>query len=188
VPVRQHRSIKRPKQCRYTPARLRPSSASRYYTWVMNTVETWQIKSSNSANTEQLGRSIGQRLRGSEVIELASDLGGGKTTFVRGLAAGMGSKDAVSSPSFTISQLYQADDLSLHHYDFYRLPDAGLMQQELAEVLDDPKAVVVVEWASVVENVLPTERASVAIKTIGENEREFTIILPEKLTYLRSDD
>src|SRR5690349_8475192 len=105
----------------------------------MSTVETWQIKSSNSENTEQLGRELGARLRGGEVIELASDLGGGKTTFVRGLAVGMGSIDAVSSPSFTISQVYNSDNLSLHHYDFYRLGEPGLMAQELSEVLDDPK-------------------------------------------------
>jgi tRNA threonylcarbamoyladenosine biosynthesis protein TsaE len=153
----------------------------------MNTVETWQISSSSSANTEQLGRSIGARLKGGEVIELASDLGGGKTTFVRGLAAGMGSQDAVSSPSFTISQVYVAGELTLHHYDFYRLPDAGLMQQELAEVLGDPKAVVVVEWAGAVENVLPAERVSITIETIDENEREFDIGLPERFGYLRGE-
>jgi tRNA threonylcarbamoyladenosine biosynthesis protein TsaE len=147
----------------------------------------WQIKSNSSEKTEQLGRDIGARLRGGEVIELASDLGGGKTTFVRGLAVGMGSNDAVSSPSFTISQIYQTDDLTLHHYDFYRLPDAGLMQQELAEVLDDPQAVVVVEWADVVENVLPVERVAVTIKALSDNDREFAIVLPKSLAYLKGD-
>jgi tRNA threonylcarbamoyladenosine biosynthesis protein TsaE len=154
----------------------------------MNTVEMWQIKSNSSASTEQLGHNIGTRLRGGEVIELASDLGGGKTTFVRGLAAGMGSDDAVSSPSFTISQVYQAGNLTLHHYDFYRLPDAGLMQQELAEVLEDPQAVVVVEWAGVVENVLPAERISVVIKPTGENAREFSVSLPQQFAYLKGDN
>jgi tRNA threonylcarbamoyladenosine biosynthesis protein TsaE len=154
----------------------------------MNTVEMWQIKSNSSASTEQLGHNIGTRLRGGEVIELDSDLGGGKTTFVRGLAAGMGSDDAVSSPSFTISQVYQAGNLTLHHYDFYRLPDAGLMQQELAEVLEDPQAVVVVEWAGVVENVLPAERISVVIKPTGENAREFSVSLPQQFAYLKGDN
>jgi tRNA threonylcarbamoyladenosine biosynthesis protein TsaE len=148
----------------------------------------WQIRSSSSENTEQLGHNIGERLRGGEVIELASDLGGGKTTFVRGLATGMGSTDAVSSPSFTISQIYQAGDLTLHHYDFYRLPDPGLMRQELSEVLQDPRAVVVVEWANVVGNILPAERISMTIKPVGENEREFMVDLPEKFNYLRGND
>ncbi len=176
---------KRRRQSPSIQARLRLSLHSRYYTWVMNTAEMWQIKSNSFESTEQLGHDIGTRLRGGEVIELASDLGGGKTTFVRGLAAGMGSRDAVSSPSFTVSQIYQAKDLSLHHYDFYRLSDAGLMQQELAEVLEDPKAVVVVEWAGAVKNTLPTERVSIAIKAVSENEREFTITLPTSLAYLK---
>jgi tRNA threonylcarbamoyladenosine biosynthesis protein TsaE len=151
----------------------------------MSTVETWQIKSSNSENTEQLGRELGARLRGGEVIELSSDLGGGKTTFVRGLAVGMGSLDAVSSPSFTISQVYNSDNLSLHHYDFYRLGEPGLMAQELSEVLDDPKAVVVVEWAGIVDDVLPGERVSITITATGEDERVFDFRAPESLSYLR---
>lgn len=153
----------------------------------------WQIKSSSSANTEQLGREIGSRLRGGEVMELASDLGGGKTTFVRGLAAGIGSSDTVSSPSFTISQVYEGfrqdhstvQSLWLHHYDFYRLPDAGLMQQELAEVLEDSHAIVVVEWAGVVDNVLPAERVTMTIAARSDNERDFAITLPAKYSYLK---
>ena len=151
----------------------------------MNTVTTWQIASTSSDETERLGREFGARLKGGEVIELASDLGGGKTTFVRGLAEGFGSRDAVSSPSFTISQVYEAGEKSLHHYDFYRLPDAGLMQQELAEVLADPRAVVVVEWAGAVENILPADRLAISITVHGENERRFSIVVPEKYEYLR---
>jgi tRNA threonylcarbamoyladenosine biosynthesis protein TsaE len=146
----------------------------------------WQINSSSSGKTEQLGREIGARLRGGEVIELASDLGGGKTTFVRGLAAGMGSGDAVSSPSFTLSQIYESDKLTLHHYDFYRLNEPGLMAQELSEVLEDPQVVVVVEWADVVEDVLPDERISIRLKATAENERQLTVSLPEAYSYLRS--
>ena len=145
----------------------------------------WQIKSNSFESTEQLGHDIGTRLRGGEVIELVSDLGGGKTTFVRGLAAGAGSHDAVSSPSFTVSQVYQTDDLSVHHYDFYRLPDAGLIQQELTEVLENDKAVVVVEWAEVVADVLPSERIKIVISAPSQNERTFIIELPEKFAYLR---
>jgi tRNA threonylcarbamoyladenosine biosynthesis protein TsaE len=147
----------------------------------------WQIESTSSEQTEKLGRSIGGRLRGGEVLELRSDLGGGKTTFVRGLAAGAGSKDAAGSPSFTISRIYQTDDLTLHHYDFYRLPDAGLMKQELAEVLEDPKSVVIVEWGAAVEDVLPADRAVLEIQATGENQRSLTISLPPKLDYLKGE-
>lgn len=145
----------------------------------------WQMHSMNSGETEEIGRKLGSRLRGGEIIELSSDLGGGKTTFVRGLAAGFGSEDAVSSPSFTISQVYKAQNLTMHHYDFYRLPDAGLMASEIAEVMHDPSAVVVVEWAGAVENVLPNERIRITITATGDEQRTITVALPVAFEYMR---
>jgi len=121
------------------------------------------------------------------VIELRSDLGGGKTTLVRGIARGAGSSDNVASPSFTISREYQADKLAIHHYDFYRLGEAGLMSQELADVLSDPQAVVIVEWAGVVDDVLPEERAVIQITTTGDESRQLEITLPQAYDYLRGD-
>jgi len=85
-------------------------------------MDTLRITSESPEATEQLAEAIGRRLTGGEVIELVSDLGGGKTTFVRGLARGLGSADVVSSPTFTVSKVYKADKLELHHFDFYRLP------------------------------------------------------------------
>jgi len=145
----------------------------------------WQIESTSSEQTEQLGRNIGARLRGGEVIELRSDLGGGKTTFTRGLAAGVGSKDAAASPSFTISRVYDAGKLVVHHYDFYRLPEAGLMGEEISEVLEDTNAVIVVEWAEVVQAILPPERIVIQIEATGETDRRLTITVPQKMAYIR---
>ena len=127
---------------------------------------------------------LGRRLRGGEVIELVSDLGGGKTTFVRGLARGMGSNDKVSSPSFTLGNQYKSDGLTLYHFDFYRLGEAGIMKDELAEVVADPKAVTIVEWADIVEDVLPTDKMTIRIKASGENERTLIFEYPESLKYL----
>lgn len=131
-----------------------------------------------------LAAKIGQRLKGGEVIELVSDLGGGKTAFVRGLAAGLGSSDAVSSPSFTLRNEYRAGELTLYHFDFYRLAEPGILRDELAEIIADPQAVVVVEWAEVVTDVLPTERLTVQIRVTGDTEREFTFSCPPALHYL----
>lgn len=138
----------------------------------MNTVKTWQYESKSSGDTEQLAAKIGARLTGGEVIELRSDLGGGKTVFVRGLARGMGSSDTVASPSFTISRQYQATKLKLHHYDFYRLSEPGIMARELAEVMTDPLAVIVVEWSDIVMSVLPPDRLSVTIIPTSGNGRQ----------------
>ena len=65
-----------------------------------------KLSSNNAEQTELIAVAIGKRLRGGEMIELVSDLGGGKTTFTRGLARGAGSSDVVSSPTFTISKVY----------------------------------------------------------------------------------
>lgn len=120
------------------------------------------------------------------MIELSSDLGGGKTTFTRGLARGIGSKDHVSSPTFTISKVYQGDKLTIHHFDFYRLSEAGLITHELADVLGDPNIVIVVEWANIVEHVLPEKRLSIHIKTTSDDERKLTYNYPNQLEYLVS--
>ena len=88
---------------------------------------------------------MGSLLRGGEVVELVSDVGGGKTTFVKGLAKGAGSKDHVSSPTYKISNVYKAPDFDIYHFDFYRLPEAGLIEHELADIKDQDDAVIVVE-------------------------------------------
>jgi len=121
----------------------------------------------------RLGEAVGKKLKGGEVIELISDLGGGKTAFVKGLANGAGSKERTASPTFTISRIYRGDKTNIHHYDFYRLSEPGIVKQELQESLADDKASVAIEWAQTVKNILPQDRLRVAIKTTGQNSRQF---------------
>ena len=150
----------------------------------MSTAETWQTTSTDAEQTEQLAERVGRNLKGGEVIELVSDLGGGKTTFVRGLVRGTASNDKVASPSFTISKVYQTDDFDIHHFDFYRLPEAGVVADELAEVAGDPQYVTVVEWAEVVHHVLPTDRLTITIKQNAAGDRDLTFHYPKDLDYL----
>jgi len=154
----------------------------------MNTVQTWETISTDLENTLDLARRIGRKLKGGEVIELVSDLGGGKTAFVRGLAAGMGSKDTVHSPSFTVSNEYRSGKFTLYHFDFHRLDDAGIVGQELAEIVADPRAVVAVEWAGLVENILPADRLTIRFKVMGETDRQLVLEYPERLSYLLADE
>lgn len=142
------------------------------------------ISSRSAAMTEAIGEAIGRHLRGGETIELTSDLGGGKTTLVRGIAQGAGSGDHVSSPTFTVSKTYDAGHLQLHHFDFYRLHEAGIMRDELAELIGDPAYVVVVEWSDLVQDVLPEDRLTVTLEATSEDERRITLTYPESLTYL----
>lgn len=115
---------------------------------------------------------IGQNLKGGEVIELRSDVGGGKTTLVRGLAKGAGTEDQVASPTFTISRVYNCPgNIRINHYDFYRLTDPGLMRSELGESVSDPLSVTIVEWAKIVDEVLPDDRLIIEITSTGEDSR-----------------
>jgi len=145
---------------------------------------TWRVLSKTPEYTEQLAEKIGSSLRGGEVIELVSDLGGGKTTFVRGLVRGLGSEDKVASPTFTISKLYKTGPLEVHHFDFYRLHEAGIIADELAEVAGDPTIVTVVEWAEVVKHVLPEARLTITIAQTPEGNRDIVFEAPAILAYL----
>lgn len=118
---------------------------------------------------------------------LASDLGGGKTTFTKGLVRGLGSSDIVSSPTFTVSKVYNArDGINIYHFDFYRLTEGGMVAHELAEYLDDPQAVIVVEWGDVVSDDLPDDRVTVLIERTkeGEDNRNLNITVPSSYDYL----
>lgn len=139
----------------------------------------------NSASkTEDLGFRIGQNLKGGEVIELISDLGGGKTTFTRGLARGAGSHDHVSSPSFTIRNDYQAKDMAIAHFDFYRLSEPGMLKEMLSEAMIDPDTAVVIEWGQIVDDVLPVDHVKIELKATKENQREVSINYPQRFEYL----
>ena len=133
-----------------------------------------KVITNSAEETIDLGREFGSKLKGGEVIEFIGDLGAGKTSFMRGLAEGIESEDSVSSPTFTISNVYSGrDNLSLHHYDFYRLPEPGLIAEDLAEAIQNPKAIICVEWAESVRGVLPEDRITIEIIPIDEEKREF---------------
>lgn len=128
--------------------------------------------SAGPLRTEELARNLAQLLVPGDVITLDAPLGGGKTTFVRGLATGLGvPEEDVSSPTFVIWQIYPGR-LRLHHLDAYRLRSA----EELEEIgLPDTLAggdVVVLEWPGVAEPLLPPDRLHVSIEYgAGEDDR-----------------
>lgn len=121
---------------------------------------------------KSLGEQIGRSLRGGEVLQLVGDIGAGKTTLVKGIARGLGIVDDVQSPSFTISRLYDArDELTLAHYDFYRLQDPGILRDELMEAENQKRTITVIEWADIVADVLPQTHATITISSPGETDR-----------------
>lgn len=135
-----------------------------------------ELEVQSEYETRQLARRLGEQLNGGVVIELLGDVGAGKTTFVKGLAEGLGVEDDVQSPSFTISRVYDArDGLQLAHYDFYRLHDAGILSAEVSEVTKDPSSVTVIEWAEVVNGVLPSDRLRITIESTSETGRRVSL-------------
>jgi tRNA threonylcarbamoyladenosine biosynthesis protein TsaE len=147
---------------------------------LMTTVKVIQLE--NEQATRLLSETVGQLLRGGEVIELVGDVGAGKTTFVKGLALGLKIDEDVQSPSFTISRVYEArDGLELAHYDFYRLSDPGIMANELSETTQDPQTVTVIEWADIVEGVLPQGRIRIEFAAPTDTARTLTITADESI-------
>lgn len=134
-----------------------------------------------SSRREELREgSVRQDPRRKTVIELIGDVGAGKTTFVRGLAKGLGIKEPITSPSFTISKSYafkdkEGKEKNLVHYDFYRLGDPGLMANDLADSINNPDNLVVIEWADSIDEILPENRLKITINYNEDNTREVTI-------------
>lgn len=119
----------------------------------------------------EFGKEIGSNLEGGSVLELIGDVGAGKTTFTKGLALSLGVLETVQSPTFTISRVYEGDNLTLSHYDFYRLNDYGIMKMELAENLSDPQNITVVEWAGELADILPEKHLRLIFESISEDKR-----------------
>lgn len=158
------------------------------------------MKIKSESEMLELGQKVAAHLQLPAVIELVGDVGAGKTTFTRGLAAGLGISEPVTSPSFTISKRYSfpikrcnfyntsGEQLpaggELVHYDFYRLGDPGIMRDELAETLREPNSIVVVEWGGDVVELLPEEHLRLDITLNTDGSRDVTMNQPDFLESL----
>ncbi len=125
--------------------------------------------SSNSAEeTFELGKICGQKACPGDVICLSGDLGTGKTVFSKGLAKGLGIKEPVVSPTFTILQEYKEGRLPLYHFDTYRVADP----EEMYEIgFDDylyGDGVCLIEWPEMVEELLPEKRMEIKLVKVPE--------------------
>ncbi|HEU4595157.1 MAG TPA: tRNA (adenosine(37)-N6)-threonylcarbamoyltransferase complex ATPase subunit type 1 TsaE [Pyrinomonadaceae bacterium] len=143
------------------------------------TIPTGEWTSHSAGETFDLGRTVGERLAGGEIILLGGALGAGKTVFVKGLAAALGvDPDEVSSPSFTLVNRYDEGRLTLYHLDLYRLEEGASAAHavELDELLADERAVLVIEWAERMGRYpLPQPLWRVAIGGDGEDPRTIRV-------------
>ena len=128
-----------------------------------------KIVSDSEEKTFDTGKKIGSILKGGEIIALNGDLGAGKTVFTKGLAAGLGISDDILSPTFTIVHEYSGR-LKLNHFDVYRISDPDeLYEIGFEEYLGN--GVCIIEWASIIEEILPEDTIKIDIERVSDNER-----------------
>ncbi|AMX84753.1 tRNA threonylcarbamoyladenosine biosynthesis protein TsaE [Geobacillus subterraneus] len=132
-------------------------------------MEHFELIVHSPEETRAIARRLAERLEPGTVIALEGDLGAGKTTFTKGLAEGLGIRQNVNSPTFTIMKQYEGR-LPLYHMDVYRLEDEW---EDLG--FDEYFAgdgVTVVEWAHLIAGQLPNERLTIHLLHRGDNERK----------------
>lgn len=122
-----------------------------------------------------LGEQIGRQLKKGIVLELIGDLGAGKTHLSKGLAFGLGSKDMVTSPTFSLMQIYSGDSMPIYHIDGYRLENEEAAYMSGLEDAFIGDGIVIVEWGDVVRTLYDGNIIEVEIKKNNETEREIEI-------------
>lgn len=115
-------------------------------------------------DTFELGKKTGLSAKAGEVYALSGDLGAGKTVFTQGFAEGFGIKDIVVSPTFTILQIYEDGRLPLYHFDVYRIGDDSEMEEIGFYEYICGDGVCLIEWADIIEDILPVGCIRVEIK------------------------
>ena len=123
--------------------------------------------------TFELGRKIGLEAKAGEIICLDGDLGVGKTVFTQGFAKGLGIDEAVNSPTFTIIQEYDEGRLPLYHFDVYRIGNPEEMYEIGYEDYFYGQGVCLIEWAKLIEELIPDEAKNVLIEKNLENGLDY---------------
>lgn len=114
--------------------------------------------------TFELGVTIGKAVKAGEVYTLTGELGVGKTVFTQGIAAGLDITEPVSSPTFTIVQVYEQGRVPFYHFDVYRIGDVEEMDEIGYEDYFYGDGLCMIEWGNLIEEILPAERCEVIIE------------------------
>ena len=133
----------------------------------------FKVVSHSELDTMELAQNIESEKFANMVICLDGELGSGKTVFTKAFAQAMEVKDAVTSPTFTIIKEYEGD-IPLYHMDVYRLE--GNTDGVGIEEYFNAGGVVIIEWASTIKDILPSERLDIKINLLGENKRSIHLI------------
>lgn len=139
------------------------------------------VESGGPEDTFALGRGLGLAARPGTVYALNGDLGTGKTVFTQGFAEGLGISGPVNSPTFTVMQIYDEGRIPFYHFDVYRITDIDEMEEIGYEDCFYGEGVCLVEWAGLIEEILPGRYVRVTIEKDLEKGFDYRRILLEEV-------
>jgi len=122
------------------------------------------IETNTPKETFDFGKSLGASAKAGTVYTLIGDLGVGKTVLTQGLAKGLQIDEPISSPTFTIVQIYEEGRLPLYHFDVYRIGDVEEMEEIGYEDYFYGEGVTLIEWANLIEEILPEQYTEIKIE------------------------
>ena len=138
------------------------------------------IETHDPEETFEVGRTIGMNAKPGQIYTLTGDLGVGKTVFTQGVAAGLGITEPVNSPTFTIIQEYEDGRLPFYHFDVYRIGDLEEMEEIGYDDYFFGQGICLIEWAELIEEILPEKRIEVTIEKDFEKGFEYRKITIEE--------
>ena len=138
------------------------------------------IETHDPEETFEVGRTIGMNAKPGQIYTLTGDLGVGKTVFTQGVAAGLGITEPVNSPTFTIIQEYEDGRLPFYHFDVYRIGDLEEMEEIGYDDYFFGQGICLIEWAELIEEILPEKRIEVTIEKDLEKGFEYRQITIEE--------
>lgn len=135
-----------------------------------------KFESHSAKETEQFAADLAAKALPGDVYTLTGDLGVGKTVFAKGFAKGLGIMEPVTSPTFTIVQEYLSGRIPLYHFDVYRIGDPDEMEETGFYDYIDRGGVVLIEWAELIEDVLPENRTEITISKDLAGDDDYRLI------------
>ena len=139
------------------------------------------IETHSAQETFALGQRIGLEALPGQVYTLIGDLGVGKTVFTQGFAKGLGIEETVNSPTFTIIQVYDEGRIPLYHFDVYRIGDPEEMYEIGYEDYFFGEGVCLIEWSKLIEELIPSDAATVLIEKDLEKGLDYRKVTVEGL-------
>lgn len=147
-----------------------------------------QMETISAEETFTLGVKIGENAKPGDVYTLVGDLGVGKTVFTQGVACGLKITEPVNSPTFTIVQIYEGGRLPFYHFDVYRIGDVEEMDEIGYEDYFYGDGVTMIEWANLIEEILPEHRWDIRIEKDLEKGLDYRRIIIDEIGHEEAHD